>query len=258
MATQLNTRQTAAIASQVTTDLVKNQEFASLLESTVCNAIEKKLGEIYTKVETIQGEVFDLKQNLEKKDKEVKVLEDKIAKLEQNNTRLENSLNNQEQYSRRSCIRIFGLQERKGENTDTLAADIIRSKLGVSLDPMKDIDRSHRTGSVRDASSPSTMVHPSEGASNRKSHPRPIIVKLSSYRKRREIIANRRKLKGTGVVIVEDLTLKNQKLLSMARSVENVKSAWSSDGRIIALVAASGGKNITKLITCEEDLKKLR
>ena len=69
---------------------------------------------------------------------------------------------------------------------------------------------------------------------------------------------NRKKLKGTGIVIVEDLTLKNQKLLSKTRDAAKVKSAWSSDGRIIALVGASGGKNITNLITCEEDLKKLK
>ena len=257
MATPLNTRQSAAIASQVMTDLLKNREFADLLESIVGNAIEKKLGDFMKTVDVLKGEVFDLKRDLEEKNKEMKNLEEKVIKLEQGNSRLENSINNQEQYSRRSCIRIFGLEEKRGENTDMLAADIIRTKLEVTLDPIKDIDRSHRTGSPREPARPVSSSRSANDASGFKPRPRPIIVKLTSYRKRREIIEKRKLLKGTGIVIVEDLTLKNQKLLSLTRNAPNVKSAWSSDGRVIALLAASGGKDITKLITCEDDLKKI-
>ena len=216
-----------------------------------------KSSQILTNIEKVQGEVHDLRKDLDKKDKEVEKLEERIVQLEESNTKLENSVNNQEQYSRRSCIRIFGLQEKRGENTDVLATDVIRSKLGVTLDPIKDIDRSHRTGSPREPTSASSSGQPSDGASSHNQRPRPIIMKLTSYRKRREIIQNRKKLKGTGIVIVEDLTLKNQKLLTVTRSSSKVISAWSSDGRIIALIGASGGKNITKLITREEDLKKI-
>ena len=131
-------------------------------------------------------------------------------------------------------ICIFGLEEKKGEHTDELVANVIRTKLGVPMDPPKDIDRSHRTGIVREPTASS------DRSAMQKSRPRPIIVKLNSYRKRREIITNRKKLKGSGIVIAEDLTMKNQKLLSMARASKNITSAWTSDGRIIALISASG------------------
>ncbi|XP_071481261.1 receptor-type tyrosine-protein phosphatase kappa-like [Diadema antillarum] len=246
--TSTTTRQSAAIATQVMADLVKNEEFIHLLESIVGNAIEKKLNEL---LEQVQGEVFDLKRDLEEKDREVKRLGEKVLHQEQNISRLEHTVDSLEQYSRRSCLRIFGLEEKKGENTDTLVTEVIQSKLGVSLDPVKDIDRSHRTGGTHESASQSSR------SSSQKARPRPIIVKLNSYRKRKEIITNRRKLKGSGIVIAEDLTKRNQRLLSLARASKNITAAWSSDGRIIALISASGGKTATKLITCEEDIKKL-
>nr|XP_054761408.1 uncharacterized protein LOC129267808 [Lytechinus pictus] len=247
-------RQIAAVASQVMQDLLKNQEFISLLESTVGNAIEKKMGELLKSIESIQGELFELKSDAERKDKEIERCKEKITQQEQNILRLEHSVNNMEQYSRRSCLRIFGLQEKRGENTDTLVKEAVTAKLGVSLDNMKDIDRSHRTGRTPVSAQPGS----SSTSGTDKPKPRPIIVKLTSYRKKREILQNRKKLKGTKIVIAEDLTMKNQKLISQTRSSKSVKTAWSSDGRIIALLGStSSGKNITKLLTCEEDLRRI-
>ena len=115
---------------------------------------------------------------------------------------------------------------------------LAREKLEVNI-KKEDIDRSHRVG--------------------RKSttKPRGIIVKLVSYRTRQEIMSKRRKLKNTGLSIHEELTKKNQKLLEETKNHSKTHNAWSKDGRIIALIDASNGGTITKLITCTEDLKKL-
>ena len=123
-----------------------------------------------------------------------------------------------EQYSRRSCVRIFGVEEKSGEDTDQIASKFIRDQLGVPLDP-RDIDRSHRTGKMKTLSPESTTEQPS------RRHHRAIIVKLSSYKKPRDILNNRKKLKGTGISIVEDLTLQNQNLLKAARDTKKVLSA---------------------------------
>ena len=203
------------------------------------------MGELITSIDNVHDELSDLKKDFNAKKEEVKTLKDKVLQQEQSINKLESSLNNMEQYSRRSCIRLFGLEEKKGENTDFLVSEVIRTKLGVSLEPVKDIDRSHRTGNVQQSSSSTPTGH----SSNHKPRPRSIIVKLNSYRKRREIITNRKKLKGSGIVIAEDLTKENQKLLSLARESTKVKSAWTSDGRVIVLINATGGKSITRLIT---------
>lgn len=123
----------------------------------------------------------------------------------------------------------------------------------------RDIDRSHRVGKVVPAvAALRTNTATSEPRQEtKKPRPRSIIVKFTSYRKRKEILEKRRKLKNTGISIVEDLTTKNQKLLATTRSTQGVQSAWSSDGRIIALIPASGGKSITKLITCDNDLQHI-
>ena len=59
------------------TDLLKNKEFVGLLESIVGNAIEKKLGDLMKNVEVLQGDVIDLKRDLEEKDKESRILSKK-------------------------------------------------------------------------------------------------------------------------------------------------------------------------------------
>ena len=58
------TRQSAAIATQVMNDLVKNQEFVTLLKSIVGDAIQEKLGVLLTSIEKVQGELLELKNLL--------------------------------------------------------------------------------------------------------------------------------------------------------------------------------------------------
>ena len=261
-----STRQTVAIATQVMHDLLRNPEFNDLLNNIVGQAVERKLeekleeklGKFLNTVEELKGEVFDIQRNLEEKEHEIKHLQERMIQQQHTVQRVEAEMNRSEQYSRRSNIRIFGLAETKGENTDAIVADMITQKLGVLIDP-SDIDRSHRTGRPHNPNEPASGPGPSSGTSSAdRARPRPVIVRLTTHRKKREIILNRKKLKGTRIVIVEDLTLENLKLLAAARKTTGVTSAWSTDGRIIASIAASGGKHITKLITNEEDLNKLR
>ena len=44
---------------------------------------------------------------------------------------------------------------------------------------------------------------------------------------RNDVMKNRKMLKGSAMVIREDLTFKNAKLLEEASAVSNVKAAWS-------------------------------
>ena len=56
--------------------------------------------------------------------------------------------------------------------------------------------------------------------------------------------------------IQEHLARKNQELLSKTRSNTEVKDAWTSDGKIVALIRATGGKFITRGIRGNDDLPK--
>ena len=229
-------REIAAVTAQVVADLLKNTEFVNLLDSIVSSAVERKIDDLLTKVESLQGQ-------MSMKDNKIGMLNKAVADQSTEISSLNLALDSLEQYSRRSSIRILGVEEKQGEDTEAVVKEIITTKLGVSLEPSCDIDRLHRTGSARTTTTTA--------------RPRSIIVKMQSYKKRREILLNRRKLKGTGIPIVEDLTVKKQSLLAKTRAHKKVISAWSSDGRIFASLPASGGKSVRKLIRNEEDLQLL-
>ena len=70
-----------------------------------------------------------------------------------------------------------------------------------------------------------------------KDGPRLITVKFSNYNARQKVFQSRRKLKGTQITIVENLTSKRViAILSKTRNKFGVRNVWSLDGRIFAVV----------------------
>ena len=192
----------------------------------------------------LQSKVSNIKSDFEHLQKQQQTCQD-------NNEKLERQINDLEQYSRRNCVRVFGVPEHEKENTDELVRDIATKHLGVNLQ-LDHIDRSHR---VR------RRVDPS-GAQPRK--PRAIIVKLTSYRHRQLLLYNKKKLKedNTGYSIYEDLTAKNRTLLWEAQKASRdperkIESAWTRDGRTIVTIKAGNNKTIKKLIHSKEELEKI-
>ena len=68
------------------------------------------------------------------------------------------------------------------------------------------------------------QIHRREGKS------RPIILCFVAHYHKRDCIVNIRKLKGTGIVISEDLTQVNYGVLNRAYKHECVESVWSTEG----------------------------
>ena len=84
---------------------------------------------------------------------------------------------------------------------------------------------------------------------------RPVICRFASKLNTVRLMKNRRLLKGSVYVIKEDLTYKNQKLLQDVSEVENVKTAWSDQGKIIALLETEKGEGSPKVVvTLKTDL----
>ena len=102
--------------------------------------------------------------------------------------------------------------ESKNRNRKIL---IIKERLDIELS-VKDLDRSHRIGK-----------------SNSKSKRSPIRVKFISYNDRREIFNNKKRLKGTGISITENLTARRMLQLKNARDQFSFNNVWSIDGRIM-------------------------
>lgn len=127
--------------------------------------------------------------------------------------KVDHKVDNLEQYTRRNNLRIYGIDEERGENTDKLIIESVNKILGpiMSID---DVERSHRIGKFQG------------------NKPRPIIVKFLSYRKRKQIYDLKSKFKGTPCVINEDLTTYRYKVLQAAKSKYGSTHVWSSDGNL--------------------------
>jgi hypothetical protein len=145
--------------------------------------------------------------------------------LEKRLATIEDTLDDQEQYSRRNCIVVHGLPERDNENIEDVVVHFAQNKLGFSRFKVDLIDRCHRIGKPR------TKIN-AAGASE--THPRAVIIKLVAYRCRSEMWRNKSKLKRSGIKITESLTSKRLNLLRQARDLVGPFHAWTDDGRILA------------------------
>lgn len=187
-----------------------------------------KFSKLYDSVDVLKNEAVGMQIDLDtiKKDndklkRENKDLVEKLSQMSQENKSNQYLINDLEQYSRRNSIRIYGLDDRNKQEDSAQTTEMLvkwfNDKLEVKISE-GDIDISHRMGKFTEDGN------------------RPIICKFVSRLLKTEVIRARRKLKGSSMVIREDLTYQNVKLLQKTVEKENVKSAWSDDGRIIALL----------------------
>ena len=265
-------------------EILESTDFKEFITNTVRSAVREELKELKDSIEKLTVQVDKnesriLTLEIQNDDKTVKI-ENLEKSLKQQNsliTNLQNKSNDSEQYSRRNCLRLFGVEEKVGESTDDIVMSIAKVKLGVNLN-MGDIDRCHRTGPpAKDrnpshddpapgttpasisASTPASSWAAKVSSSSRKrtAHHRPIIIKFATYRMRQAVLKARRRLKESGLTIVEDLTKTNYDILKKARTSSRVTSVWSQDGRIIAALKTTSGGTAKKVITSMEEAKKL-
>lgn len=139
---------------------------------------------------------------------------------------LENRVNELEQYSRRNCLKIAGIKEEEGEDTDVILLNLFQ-KLNIPI-TTDDTSRSHRVGS---RITPATK-------------PRDIIVRFLSYRKRAIVYqarfdlikANKDISPGDRVYINEALTYQRVEVFQKARLLVTSKllsQTYTQDGVII-------------------------
>lgn len=155
---------------------------------------------------------------------EVRGLREEISSLTTRVSNLERDLADRtddlEQYQRRNNLRVFGVEETNGEDTNNLIKKLCQDQLGISLSGSA-LCRTHRVGR-----------QPKPTADGRRQH-RPIIVRFVSYQDRRQVFAAKKKLKGSGVTIREDLTARRFDLYKKAAEKFGFKNTWTQDGRVI-------------------------
>lgn len=163
----------------------------------------------------------------------------KCESMEKDKTMLLNKIDELEQYSRRNSIRVFGIPENNDENVRNKIIELCSHKLNVNIDNTQ-IDRAHRVGSTNTANSKHTSSH------------RGIMVKFINYEHKMLVLQNRKKLKGSKVVITEDLTSTRYKLLRNAREKFGFNSAFTINGTITVKTKSNSYK-----IKTAEDLIRI-
>ena len=190
----------------------------------------------------MKGDIHDLQVSKAKLEKTTKGIKKQANEIQSELQTKSNILEDLQQYSRRNCLIITGLPERTGENSDNVIKDLAE-EIGVTIND-SDIDRSHRLGP------------PTAGRM------RPIIVKMTRYNKRLELIRSRRKLKGRNIGIQESLTEYKQYLLKKAQELvkrcDIAKSTWTWDGTLYVLVQKHDNARKKKVtINNFKDLNKI-
>ena len=252
--------------------IIATERLTEAVQKAVKEAASKEFANLMDKLNTQESKIMDLETTQQTQKHEIKKLKGVVDGYQSRIQRLEKETNDLEQYSKRNCLLFFGVPETKGEDTTEEVCKIAREKLHIDLNPST-IDRSHRLqrrnqGNDADNSPGATPASgrmqtrsgrrdDQSGQSNSASTaPRPLLVKFVSYQNRQRVIKNRKLLKGTRMSIQEHLTRKNQELLAKTRANTEVKDAWTSDGKIVALIRATGGKFITRGIRGNDDLPK--
>ena len=129
--------------------------------------------------------------------------------------KLSYQVDNNEQHDRNINLLIHGVPEEEGEDTTKTFVAVLNDNMAASL-KVGDIARSHRLGRF----------------DPQRKKPRPIIarfrcemLKISTYRVKK-------RLKGKGVLLSENLTARRMALMNKARDQLGPKNVWTNEGRI--------------------------
>lgn len=152
---------------------------------------------------------------------------------------LELTVDQQEQYSRRMCLRISGITGDEGKPDENTNAKLLSmaAKYNIELNN-NDIDKSHRVTKFKLNVS------------------RPILVKFTNSSARQRVMDARKSL-GPGVFVQEDITMFRQNLSYQARQLVRAKTlerTWIAGGRVQARLANSD----KFLITCQNDIEDIK
>ena len=187
---------------------------------------EKQFLDLADSVKFMTSKFDELEKDRKEQEKIINNLKGEVSYLSEKLVKLEESIDAQQQYPRRNCLLLHGIEETKGEDTDDLVLEVLNDDMGLNISKTA-LDRSHRIGN------PKT-----------KKKSRPIIVKFGRYYDRRDVFMNKKCLKGKGKSITESLTAFRMQKLKNARDEHGFFNVWTVDGKIMFKNSENGKPNV--------------
>lgn len=133
---------------------------------------------------------------------------------------LQTKLNLSEQRYRNQSVRIYGLSGNTASiDLESIVSKTLSDRMGIDL-TSANIDQCYRLGKFSDDR-------------------RAVLLKLSNEKLKKLIMSKKKLLKGTGVVVAEDLTSQTYKLFKDASNKLGKSKVWTADGNIFAKVGSS-------------------
>ena len=173
------------MAEQIEINLDETQilEIAEVLQST----FESKLTDMVSAI--VSNVLGDVSNKVSALQHENDALNDKVVQLERRIDLLEKQDDANNQYTRRNCLRVSGIQEEPGEQMGSIAKRL-STEIKVDID-LKDIYNMHRLGRQNTEIS---STGPSTANMQLNSHPTDIIIKFTAYRARQAVFTHRAEL----------------------------------------------------------------
>ena len=134
-----------SVIDQLIEKISTNKTLLASIHETVKEAIRSELSQLHETIERQESRIMDLENSMEKTSKAVADMSTKLERKDEEISYLRKACNDLEQYSRRNCVRIFGIPEQSTENTTETVCNLVKDKLGINLQKSQ-IDRSHRVG----------------------------------------------------------------------------------------------------------------
>ena len=122
---------------------LKSPESVSILFNCLQN-LEKEMKILRDIAQTAQTVNFNEKfqeyeQDRREKEREIKELKENISTLSKRLDDLDSVIDRQEQYSRRNCLLLHGIEEESNENTDQSVTEVLCESMGETIS-IQDID----------------------------------------------------------------------------------------------------------------------
>lgn len=113
---------------------LEKEEMQELINSTIESFLKNDKYKVDIQKHLKEAADTAMKDIIDEQNKKLQILEEKIRNLEKENTILQENIVRQEQYSRRNCVRIFGIQEDSGENMGEMVINLLTRNLNLKIE----------------------------------------------------------------------------------------------------------------------------
>nr|CAI5865905.1 unnamed protein product [Callosobruchus analis] len=203
------------LVNNILTNSLKDSIFIARIADQVAEAtaktVSKKLEEMENNLSQLEKSTADFRRQTEA---DLNKLLNDIKFLREKQNKMQKIYDDIDQQSRKNNLRFFNFAEEEKENTREKILNFLNVKMAIDIKD-SDIEICYRVGKVK---------------GNKK--PRGIYLKLRDGAVRSTIYNKKRFLKGTCVVVVEDLTPARVKTVSLVSEKVPLKNVWTNSGKI--------------------------